>query len=542
MDVKRFIKKYKTFVLILILGIFFVIIFSELVPYNMDEFVFYHPIICHHYKYNSLNTFRENCHGYDLNLLNTGLILPLRSYAYIGSFPAIYYYPMFLLWESPLSARFLGIIFLLIQSILLSKIFNIKYYYIFIGLVAFFPYFFQHIVDTGPVGFHITSVFLIYYLTINWFKKLKITYPILIAIVIFLGIWTKLSYFWLIPGLGILFLNHIFENKNEIMRKENIKKILIHSLISFILLGVLLSMIFFSTSPYNSNNKPYLSQILNIQTYPLSKIIDPEWIKDKRVFKALINPFEATQRIYSVKQPSLFIYIYDIFIYLSLPLSWIIFSILYFRTNNNSKKQIIKSMVFFLCFIIVFFMILRTERSGPMHHTVLSFPFLILSFMSMVVLIRKLKWHKFIKVLFIIFILSNIFFFVSFSKQTIRSHDDPSKINLNKVLNDENLSKNYFYVVIDWGMYYYQGLYGNKFQSVLYMEPLSAKRQIARLKKLSKEHNRKMLFIYNSKKHVSDLALIENSFNLKLCNKISQDSTWKIILEEDQTNKNICFQ
>ena len=184
-----------------------------------------------------------------------------------------------------------------------------------------------------------------------------------------------------------------------------------------------------------------------------------------------------------------------------------------------------------------------------MHHTILSFPFLILSFLSIMDLLRKksidtfkfLSPQRIIKLWFLIFLLLNSYFFISFKNQDIKSHDDFSKVELNKVLKNEYLSKNYFYTVIDWGMYLYQGLYGDENQSVLYMEPLKKIRHINQLKELSDRHNRKVLFIYNSKITASDHVLIQQSFNLKPCALIKKDSVWNIMIEEDKNDENICF-
>ena len=56
------------------------VVFSRYVPINMDEFVQYHPLLCHFYPLNTLNIYREPCGLYDLDLLGTGLVLPLRAF------------------------------------------------------------------------------------------------------------------------------------------------------------------------------------------------------------------------------------------------------------------------------------------------------------------------------------------------------------------------------------------------------------------------------------------------------------------------------
>ena len=59
----------------------------------------------------------------------------------------------------------------------------------------------------------------------------------------------------------------------------------------------------------------------------------------------------------------------------------------------------------------------------------------------------------------------NIILILTYPMQMIRDHDDWSKMDLHKVLLDPGLSSQYIYVIADWGLYYYQGLYGNHDQS-----------------------------------------------------------------------------
>lgn len=515
-----------TKLLSIIFLLFLIAFFSDkIAPYNMDEFCHYHSIISRHYKYNVLNTFRENCRGYDLNFLNTGLSLPLRAYAYEGSFSSLCYYPLFLIWRSPKSARFWGLLFLLVQSLLLGRIFNFKYEYILLFLLAFFPYFFQHLVDTGPIFFTTTSIFLLYWLMKKWLDGLQLKYPLIMALIVFLGIWAKLTYFWLLPGIGILFLISVLERKE--LPEGWKKKIPLQILGSTLLLLVLLSFIFLSTDPQDSSRFPYIEQITSSQSLSLKQLFQLNFIKERGVVKALFNPFEATQRIFVVKKPNLMTKFYSGFIFLFVPACLLLLRIDWFKR--------IKSSLFYLAFMVAFVITLLTQRAWAMHHTVLCFPFLILSIFATIDLLRKYHPKKFpiiVSALFIIFVILNSYFFITFPKQEIRLHDDWSKMKIHEILQDRQLAKEYFYVVVDWGMYYYQGLYGPDFQSVLYIEPLNNQNQIDALKKLSEKHKRKLLFVYRNDTSSSNLGLIRKSFHLRAYGETSKNQIWRIMLEE----------
>jgi len=528
----------KSYIVLLIISLGITIIFCRYVSYNEDEFVSYHILACHFYKNNMLNSFRESCSGYDLNLYNTGLTLPLRSYHYIGSFPSIYYLPLFSIWSSPISARFLGMIFLLVQSIILSKLFKIKLEYIFIGFIFFFPYLFQHLVDTGPIGLQTTSIFIIYYLLDKWFRSQKFMYPILISILIFLSIWTKLTYIWLLPGTFLLLIIKIIEYKTKILQKNSIKKIFIHLLISFVLLIFLLSSILLATTPDNPSFMPFIDQLKNSNTIFTKQLSAKNILEDNTIIKSLINPLEATQRIYEIEKPTTVAYVFDIFIILSI---FFLSTILLLKNTKYNSKNFITIILFILSFLISLVLIIFTKNAWAMHHTILSFPFIIITFFYLISSLIKLNLkRKILNIWLVIFVFINLYFFYIFPNQKIRIHDDPSKVKLNKVLNNEYLAKNYFFVVIDWSMYYIQSLYGNKNQSVLYFDPIKNIDEINKIKEISYKENRKILFVYNSKVQDNDIELIKSSFNLKSCDLINEDSAWNILLEEYGYG-NLCF-
>ncbi len=536
------------FISILIIGLIIVIIFSQIVPFEMDEFAAYHPIMCFYYKANILNTFRESCSAYNLNFLNSGIILPLRANNYIGFFQSIIYLPIFPLWKDPLSARFLGYIFLILQAIILGKIFKMKYEHVLIGLVLFFPYFFQHIVDTGPISFQTTSIFLVYFLIIKWTQKIKIYPLLLITLLIFFGIATKLSYFWLLPGLFLIFLWEIIKNKKLIFTYKNLQKLCLGVSISILIFTLLVYGLFLSTDPGNNKIFPFLSEIINGprgELYSISELIKINW-RQLPIIKSLINPLEATQRIYwnNIMHNSI-AYFYDFIVFLFLPF---IILILMIGKKIVINKNIGDVIILYFSFLVSLFFIIFTRQAWAVHHLILVYPFLILFSIKSLTILKTVnfKWGKFFKFKYIItlflilFCFLNFLIFITFNKQTVHHANDFSRIKINQILEDEQLAKSYSYVVIDWGMYYLQGLYGNINQSVIYLEPLNQISQIAELKNISNKSNRKLLFIYNKKILESDMDLIQKSFKLSTCKLIQNSTAWDILLEQDNSN-NICF-
>lgn len=345
------------------------------------------------------------------------------------------------------------------------------------------------------------------------------------ALIVFLGIWAKLTYLWLLPSIGILLLILLLENKTSLNRIA-CKKIVLHILGSGFLLILSLGCIFLSTDPHNSNRFPYLEQITNSKSLSIHQLFQLNIIRNRGVVKALFNPFEATQRIFVVKEPNLITAFYCGVIFLFVPTC-----LLALRINWRDK---IKPSLFYFASLLTFTITLYTERAWAMHHTVLSFPFFLLSILAVIDLFRKHYAKKFARIAMIsaiIFVFLNSYFFINFPKQRIKEHDDWSKIEIHKQLQNPELANDYFYVVVDWGMYYYQGLYGPSFQSVLYMEPLNSQSQIDILKQMSREHNRKLLFIYRHDRSSSNLDLIRKSFRLEENKTTSKDQIWHIMQE-----------
>lgn len=79
------------------------------VPYNMDEFVHYQALGCATAPIaRELPAIRDGCGYYDLRLRGTSGPLPLRSYLYIGTIPALPFYPFWKLVADPVAVRIAG--------------------------------------------------------------------------------------------------------------------------------------------------------------------------------------------------------------------------------------------------------------------------------------------------------------------------------------------------------------------------------------------------------------------------------------------------
>ena len=187
----------------LLLG--FEIFFSHFVPIDMDEFSAYHALACLVHPENYWNSFRESCSQYALKPPFFSQFLPLRSGVYEGSITGLFYYPIFMLWPSPYSARLLGAAMLGLQALLLNRVFGTRVLLGCVLLLAFMPYSFQHL--TGLQSMMATSVFLVAWLAQMWIRRMherrrtSSLWAATIGLIVFLGIWMRLNYLTIVPGI-----------------------------------------------------------------------------------------------------------------------------------------------------------------------------------------------------------------------------------------------------------------------------------------------------------------------------------------------------
>lgn len=125
----------------------------------------------------------------------------------------------------------------------------------------------------------------------------------------------------------------------------------------------------------------------------------------------------------------------------------------------------------------------------------------------------------------------NLVLWATFSLQPIRPSDHPSKLLVHEMLSDHALARRYLTVVIDWGMYYYQGLYGDRDQSVIYVEPLQTAGQLSAVRAVAERTGRKLLFVFNAEDGISNIPLIRSSLRVGRCTAVPRDGAWQVIAE-----------
>ena len=262
-----------------------------------------------------------------------------------------------------------------------------------------------------------------------------------------------------------------------------------------------------------------------------------DWLHSN-IVRAFLNPLQATHRIYNVLPPSIIAYIYDIALYLFVPF----FLLMYLATGKHKKEILLKPALLYCIFAVTVITIMHTKASGLMHHAVLSFPFLIIAMCATVNLLRTSRpIIRYMAMIWgIVFLLMNVMYFARFPQQDILLESDPSKEVLRDVLDNPLVSQKYIYVNVDWGMYFYQGLYGPPDESVVFWWGMRNPDQVLHLKEIATRIGRKILFIYTQPQTSADIPLLSGAFSTVRCDAVPPEARWQIMGEDDPTLRNAC--
>ncbi|MDO8469053.1 MAG: hypothetical protein Q7S29_04830 [Candidatus Peribacter sp.] len=525
---------------ILVFALVFVVVFSMIVPYNMDEFLYYDTILCHRFPGNN---FHGNCDPFQLKILGTSLIAPLRSYDYVGSFPALYFLPIVLLWSSPLAARLLGMVFLIAGGFLAARAFSFKPKYVVPALILTFPYLFQHLVDTGPIGVQIFFVFLLYVLLDRWCTTQRWRTIGAITLVTFLGIWTKPTFFWFAPGLAIFLLVHVVRHRQKLRMPVHRRVFLRQGAAALAVLFGLLVLLFLSSAPDDPAVRPFFQQLMNSQSYSFSEFVRGAWLTSPSLY-AFLHPLEATQRIYAVLPETALSRLFSIVHYFTVPVVLLALAVF---ARKFPRRTLILPAALYVSFLLTIMMVIRTKDSWAMHHAILSYPFLILSILATIrcALDANLSIHRrWIHVMLLAwgtaFVELNITFFALFPTQTYQVHTTPEKLMVQRIINTGSIPGRTIVLTLDWGMFYYSGLFGSSQKSVLFEWGLDDPHRVEYLQNLAREHNRKLVMLSTPRETSVNVPLLKWLMKMEPCSATPPGSDWTVYFEPDDEIRATC--
>ena len=150
--------------------------------------------------------YRDGCGLYDLRLPLTSLSLPLRSYYYIGSLPAVVFAPFWAWFDDPVAARVQGAVFFLLATVLTARVLHVRTGTAALASLILPVYAFSFLADEGPVGL---SVLLLLGALLAIRRALEAMTTVagaswggLAGLLLFLGLWVKLVFVWWLPAVA----------------------------------------------------------------------------------------------------------------------------------------------------------------------------------------------------------------------------------------------------------------------------------------------------------------------------------------------------
>ena len=541
-------RRIPPFIALAFIGLCIAIAAHWLIPYNDDEFITYWPIICNAFPGNALE---DMCSLHWLRLPVIDALVPLRAYLYLGSVNSLLYFPLYLLWPSPISARFFCMLLLAVQAVAFGKLFKRSPYAIYAGLVLFYPYFFQHLVDTGPIILQTTSVPLFLLLMRRWFEKREWWPPVLVALIVFAAIWSKFAYFWFLPSLALLSAIDLMEHRLALRKPHVQASLMLQTCLGGAVLIALLGILVLSKNPYPDGSRAVWDQLTSSGIRPLGELW--QGFQNLRIVHAFLNPFEALQRVFMPFRPRVFMAMYDALLYVALPLILIAPAFLY-----RDRRPALRASAAFCAFLLMALWITTSTRTQFAHHAVLAYPFLIIAFLEILPALER-HWRDrrtgngdraVLVVLGGLWVACNLGAFAMIPIQFVHRDSDVGRFHIYDLLNDPRLADNYVIASSTWGTYFQKALYGPPGQSVIYLHfPDHRKGGVQELYGIARRSHRKILLItmndskdftlYDSMDVARHIAI--GKYKLRRCEAVPVDSIWQVFLEDDGDPENPCF-
>lgn len=509
------------------------------VPYNDDEFLPYRPILCGWYE----NSAEDMCAHNWLKLPLVHWEVPLRAFWYVGSAKALLYFPLFLLWPSPISQRFLNFLLLAVQAWILGKTYKRSPLTIFAGILLFFPYALEHVIDTGPVAVQTTIVLALAALLRQWMSDPRRWHPLLVAGLIFLGVWSKLNFFWLLPAIFVLFLSEFWTHRAQLLRDRAGRVRMYWQILSCgALTGALVWGLLAARHPVE-DAYPLWDQVRSSTMRPLSDLL---LLTRLPIIGAFLNPLEAVQRVYAIPWWPPLVLLWSMIVFLVLPFVVIAPSLRARATRFAARRAAIA----YGCFLLTAAAITMSSLSAAMHHAVLAFPFLILAVLEIFPALEteyvrgRPRWTDTgVAVLLGLLVASCMLtLFAVAPLLPVKPDSDPRREQIRELLEDPRFAQNYVYAVSSWGMFFEQALYGHRDQSVLFLTPDQHRTGgVPEAKQLANALGRKLLVITN-KRDTEDLAfpIARRLYGLRRCAALPAEHPWQIYLEHEKGAEHPC--
>lgn len=491
-------------IIVIALALFLALYFIFVVPPNMDEYLPYHQIARYNFPNSFENSFREPTND-ALDIVIFGWKLPLRSFHYCGVSEGWRYWPIYSLWSSYLSARFLRLLYLAIFFFSLWGITRLKPW--LLGLLVLFnlPLVFNFLADTGPVAYQCALVLFLPYIFSRTYKSWG--WSILWGLLLFSAFELKAIFMYLF--FPLLFLSwYLLRDKWQSAERAERKKMFINA---GIILAVALVPNLLIYSGQVARGVSYFSYLRQVGgSFPLWDIVSQAkhwWLycwPFLSYFPYFGHRFYYTAFNFGALLSTIFIWVGSLLL--------IVFSARR-RKEPGAKYYWHLVLIGLLFFGFLLWSINRMVSSANGHHWVLSFPFLLLALAAAAKILSKKRLKLTVLLLVSVAVLNiiGVFFMTS---QPIKPENDWSRLEIMRQLNNPEVSRRYVYVIIDWGIYFMNSIYGPKDQIILYLEPLITEERIKSVENVAERRHLGVMFIGRNPS-ASDWELIKRHWPIQ---------------------------
>ena len=461
----------------------------------MDEILVYQALGCAlHPCADIWNRGHEACRQFDVAplswLTSEPIFLPLRSYPYVGSLQGLFYLPLYLLWNSPHSARFFGVLLVGVQSVLISKTFGQPVLVVLGVMLLFMPYTLQHLIDTGQLSLCTTAIFLLVYLYKCWISALIadrwrswliVTMIGLINVAILLFRLNNVAY------MPAFFLTQLMSmGAFEVRTAWRTKRLILSTQVA-LMVTIFLTGAFVWFTSVDRNNVPLYSAVLDPMggaTSDATALLLSSWRHFANdLSQYLLFPIRAAHVAHGIPFASqiegiaLIVTLLLLFVF-----GW------FFPPRSTSRFFSVGCL---LAFWLGVAGISGVPRSWAMHHLIPAFPMLILGLFSLIGVFR-LRWFQ--TLLLGSFAVINITLYRQLME--LRPADfrfDPRLIPLTAEVS-ERFGSSHSIVFAFWGTYYPQLLYGPSDECLVWAYPYDPA-AVAAAERLRGVVNKPVLFI-----------------------------------------------
>jgi hypothetical protein len=458
------------------------------VPPNMDEFVHYHALACQWFSGNGENVFREACGGYDLTLL--GLRYPGRSYGYIGSSPALLYFPLYLLWPSYIGARLAGGLALIAVYFSLRVLTGRPGFILATVVFWLFPVVFQHIVDTGPISYQFAVAIVV---PLALAHATRVWQGGILGAALFVAIWHKMIFVVSGPGMVALYLAVAWRRtgSGSALARDHLRRWRVLAAAAAAVLVPLSGLL----ASRDQANITYIETTLSLGRSIADGGLEGFYAHFQQIARYLVNLRNFAHRIYgaddSTDPASL--------------LFWIGLAAVFGGALTLANARLL--LLAAVAGLFGNFLLLTWIESVSMgHHVILGLPPLVWG-LGVALTALAGHWQRVAAAATGVLIALDLYYFGALHWRRPLPENSWDRLSLMAALSSDDFAKTYAYIVVDWGVYYMLALYGNPAQMVLYIEPFG---DVERLRATLARTGRKALFV--RRRGSSHAAAIDESF------------------------------